>query len=332
MSDLTRDPEHIESSTELLDNILREVLPEIKLALGDAIDRENSRALPERYARLLPDTLLIVTLNAEAAEALAPLSTTIERDLSDSVARHGLLYDRRYRVQLRRSDDPGAPTYRVSAHAGFVEELEGRSTSATGQPASPADHVETAGSSSSNQDLPSATAAIPMADPDATRLDLAGPPGWSEGQWILVVESVAGEEMQAFRIVDPFTTVGRRTDDPELQTTIALADMPHLSRRQLVMLFEARDGLPGFRVYNVGLNALHTPEREVPGARAGREIPDLDRIPETSTVWIEPGVPLRIGEHGPVLRIEEIPPDMEEGDDEKNSVGGPHDPDATVHD
>lgn len=323
MSDLTRDPEPNESSTELLDSILREVLPEIKLALGDSIDRENSRALPERYARLLPDTLLIVTLNADAAEALAPLSTTIERDLSDSVARHGLLYDRRYRVQLRRSDDPDAPTYRVSAHAGFVEELEGASVSADAGGSQ---------SASSSEDLPAATAAIPMADPDATRLDLAGPPGWSEGQWILVVESVSGEETQAFRIVDPFTTVGRRTDDPELQTTIALADMPHLSRRQLVMLFEARDGLPGFRVYNVGLNALHTPEREVPGARTGRMIPDLDRIPEASTVWIEPGVPVRIGEHGPVLRVEEIPPDLEEGNDAKDSVGDSHDPDATVHD
>lgn len=131
-----------------------------------------------------------------------------------------------------------------------------------------------------------------------------------------------------FRLVDPYTTVGRRTDDPELQTSVALADGPHLSRRQLVMLFEPRDGEPGFRVYNVGLNAVHTPEREVPGAHVGRQMPDLDRIGAESSVWIEPGVPIRIGEHGPVLRVEEVPPDME-GEGEN---GEPGDPDATVHD
>lgn len=331
MSDHSRDPERPDTTTELLDNILREALPEIKLALGESIDRENSRALPERYARLLPDTLLIVTLNAEAAEALAPLADTIERDLSDSVSRHGLLYDRSYRVQLRRSDDPDAPMYRVSAHAGFAEEASQESIALAEPPAA------AGGSGGPQRATPraepsSATAAIPMADPDATRLDQTGPAGWVEGQWILVVESLAGEETQVFRIVDPFTTVGRQTDDPELQTTIALADVPHLSRRQLVLLFEARDDQPGFRVYNVGLNALHTPEREVPGARAGRQIPDLERIPEASSVWIEPGVALRIGEHGPVLRVEEIPPDMVEGDDDGESVGDPHDPDATVHD
>ena len=51
----------------LLDQILREGIPEIKLALGDLIDRDNSRAIPDRYARFLPETLLVVTLRPDAA-------------------------------------------------------------------------------------------------------------------------------------------------------------------------------------------------------------------------------------------------------------------------
>ena len=83
------------------------------ILLGEVIDRENTRALPARYARLLPETLLVITLRPDMASELTPLAQTIERDLTDSVLRHGSLYDRSYRVQLRRSEDA------------FVDELFG---------------------------------------------------------------------------------------------------------------------------------------------------------------------------------------------------------------
>src|SRR5690606_5988971 len=57
-----------------LDELLREVVPEVKLALGELIDRENARPLPARYARLMPDTLLVVTFRDDAARALEPLA------------------------------------------------------------------------------------------------------------------------------------------------------------------------------------------------------------------------------------------------------------------
>ena len=141
---------------------------------------------------------------------------------------------------------------------------------------------------------------------------------------MLVVESLEGEEPEAFRLTDPFTTVGRRTSDPELQTTIALSDVPHLSRRQLVLLFEERQGEPGFQLYNLGLNSLHLPDGEVRGARVGKGALRLESVPEGSVAWVRPGTPVRMGDHGPVLRMQEVPPDQEE------EVAA--DPDATVHD
>jgi hypothetical protein len=162
-----------------------------------------------------------------------------------------------------------------------------------------------------------------VADPDATRIEDVGPPGWQPGQWLLVVEDLSGEQREAFRLTDSYTTVGRRSDDPQLRTTVALRDVPHVSRRQLALLWEERDGAPGFRIYNLGLNAVHVPGQEIEGAHVGKGRLELDRLPEQSVGWVPPGVPMRIGEQGPVLRIDEIPPDEDEDE--------PSDPDATRH-
>src|SRR5690606_5751155 len=102
----------------LMDEMLRAGIPEIKLALGEAIDRENARPLPPKYARLLPETVLLVPLRPDAAVALTPIAADLERELTDSCNRHGSLYDRSYRVRLQRSEDPDAPLYVVSTQAG----------------------------------------------------------------------------------------------------------------------------------------------------------------------------------------------------------------------
>ena len=320
-------PSHEERSDEqvpFLDSLLREALPEIKLALGELIDRENSRSLPPKYAKLLPDTVLIVSLRPDAAAALSSLVDTVQRDLTDSVMRHGSLYDRAYSVQLRRSEDPQAPLYRVSAHAGHAPAQPAVEEPAPPPPESRRDTVAAA-AAAPTESTEASTEAMPVADPDATRIDEVGPAGWNAGEWVLVVENLEGEELEAFRLTDPFTSVGRRTSDPELQTTIALSEVPHLSRRQLVLLFEERNGRPGFKLYNLGLNALHSPDGDIPGARVGRGALRLEGVPAASVAWIAPGTPVRIGDHGPVLRIDEVPPDQEEDE-------VPQDPDATVHD
>ena len=149
---------------------------------------------------------------------------------------------------------------------------------------------------------------------------------WQPGRWVLVVEDLNGQEREVFRLGDSYATVGRRSDDPQLRTTVALSDVPHVSRRQLALLWEERDGAPGFKVYNLGLNPLHLPGREIRGAHVGKGALDLDAVPGDATGWVRPGVPVRIGDQGPVLRIDEVPPDAEEGAEEVEV-----DPDATRH-
>jgi hypothetical protein len=289
------------SEQALMDELLRAGVPEIKLALGEAIDRENARPLPPRYARLLPETLLLVTLRADAADALRPVARDLERDMTDSCNRHGSLYERSYRVQLRRSEDPDATLFTVSAVAGK-------------------DLAESAPELPSGEQ-PAIAPAVPAAERSAPRLGALGSGGWEPGRWLLVVEADDGEEREAFRLAEPLTTVGRRTEDPQHQAAIAISDAPHVSRRQLALAWEERDGAAGFRVFNLGLNSVHIPGRDIPGARAGRGLLDLERVPEEHTGWLPPGVPLRIGEHGPTLRIGELP----EGPDDVWV-----DPDATV--
>lgn len=314
--------DHSDDQIPFLDVLLREALPEIKLALGELIDRENSRSLPSKYARLLPETHLLVTLRPDAAEALAPVAATVERELTDSCTRHGSLYDRAYRVQLRRTEDPGAPLYRVSAHAGHA----GAGDDAQAQPEADVGsgpHVQLPAVRADREKQPAAP--LPIADPDATRIADVGPPGWQAGRWLLLVENEAGEQMEVFRLTDSFVTVGRQSADPQLRTTIAISDAPHVSRRQLALVWDERDGAPGFRLFNLGLNPVHLPGQEIPGAHVGKGPLQLESVAKDSTGWLPPGIPLRIGDHGPVLRIEEVPA----GEDEEEA-DAPRDPDATV--
>ncbi len=305
----------------LMDELLRTGVPEIKLALGELIDRENTRPLPPKYARLLPPGTLVVILRGDAAEAVRSITPELERELTDSCNRHGSLYDRTYRVELQRTEQRDAPLYTVTARPGEAgaDPVSGAAAPEVIPAARPAGRsaVETAGSATAAGDGPP----LPMADPDATRLEADAPAGWHPHQWLLVVES-EGEEREVFRIGEPLVIVGRMTDDPRLRPAIAISDAPHVSRRQLALRWQERDGAPGFTVYNLGLNAVHLPGQSIPGSGSRAGDSNIEGLDAEHTGWLPPGVPLRIGEHGPTLRVEEIPPAP---DDEV-----PLDPDATV--
>lgn len=275
-------------SEPLLDALLRDALPEIKLALGDLIDRDNERALPERYGRLLPGSTLQVTLRPDAWEALRPVSAEVERELSESCSRHGSLYDRDYRVQMAEAGE-GAPLFRVG-----TAPAEAEPSPPTPPPPAPEPSPR----------APERTRRIAV-DPDATRVEgLAAPAtGWDPDRWALAVEDAGGGESSVHPLREASSTVGRPSSDTELLPDVVLADAPHVSRRQLALVWEPRGDEPGFRVYNLGLNAVHLGEREVPGARLGRGPLRLEDLAAPHNAWLRPGESLRIGEAGPVLRV-----------------------------
>lgn len=315
MTDSTSAPAPIEEP--LLDQILREGVPEIKLALGDLIDRDNSRAIPDRYAKYLPETLLVVTLRPDAAEALQPVAAELERELTGSCMRHGSLYDRDYRVKLRGAADAGAPLYRVAKeHVKPGGEPEAAPSPHTPVPSAPPSEGTIAAP-------PARTPppAAPAMDPDATRIEGVAParpaPGWVPGRWEVVVDDSEGGVAESFPLVAPQFTVGRQTENPELRSDVALSGAPSVSRRQLLVRWDPLDGAPGFRVCNLGLNALHVGEDELPGANRKGAV-RIEEVPEAHCRRVLPDEAMRIGEHGPVLRIRQAAePEV------------PEDPDAT---
>ena len=336
MSDLISTPEST-GAEPLLDTLLREAVPEIKLALGDLIDRENQRAIPDRYHKLLPEQTLVVTLRPDAGEAVQPIAGELERELTDSCMRHGSLYDRAYRVRLRVAPSPSAPLFRVSMRRGDEPEPEafqvprrapepapvlsapppavsvqvpaGPSTAAVESAAADnATMVHGAEPDSATiaapppKPEPGPEPALPSMDPDATRLDGMPPPEpeFDAGRFALVVQDEEGEERERFAIPAATATVGRQTENPELRSDVAITDAPHVSRRQLALVWAPRgDGEPGFTVYNLGLNPVHVGERELPGANLKGEL----KLDDLEGEWVAPGTELTIGEHGPVLRI-----------------------------
>jgi hypothetical protein len=333
MSDVTPRPAAPEEP--LLDQLLREAVPEIKLALGDLIDRDNARSLPDRYARLLPETVLIVTLRPDAARSLAPVAVQLEAELTDSCMRHGSLYDRPYRVRLHEAGDPGAPLFRITKEAAGgpsdqpglvagVSEPEPALGTVSAPPLTPpvppievrgdriappppSAHGETIAVPPPRPAAPRAPAS-PMDDPDATRMEGLAPPrtspapGWESGRWELVVEDSEGADAETFPLPAAEATVGRHTDNPALRSDLMLTGAPQVSRRHLALRWEPRDGKPGFRVANLGLNALWLDKDEVPGANLKGPF-SLDAVPEQHVRWVAADARMRIGENGPALRI-----------------------------
>jgi hypothetical protein len=300
----------------LLDSFLREAIPEIKLALGDLIDRDNARAIPDRYVKMLPLTALVVTLRPDAAQAVAEMAADLEADLTDSVMRHGSLYDRDYRVRLKEAGSKGAPLFRVGVQPAGQPDPEpivaAPPPPPPPAPARPAEATEFAPRPAAPP-MPAwaPSGPPPVMDPDATRVEgrapaaapaPAQPAGWTPGRFELVVQDEDGTERERLPIPNATSTVGRQTDNPALRSDILLGDSPNVSRRQLALVWAERHGRPGFTLYNVGLNDVHVGDRHVSGANAGKGELTLDGL-EAHSLWIAPGESIRIGGHGPVVRV-----------------------------
>jgi hypothetical protein len=341
MTDFTPAGRPSDDQEPLLDSFLREAIPEIKLALGDAIDRDNSRAIPDKYVRMLPLTTLVVTLRQDAAQAVAAMAAELEAELTDSVMRHGSLYDRDYRVRLTEAGTRGAPLFRVSIQpAGQPDPEPIVPAPPPPPPPEPEPQPTVAAPEPRRPEVPAAAETLfagrtpELMDPDATRVEGLAVPEFPWGRFELVVEEMDGTERERFPITQPQATVGRQTDKAELRSDIQVTGFDTVSRRQLALAWAERDGKPGFTVYNLGLNAIHVGDREVSGANAGKGALDLAAAADHST-WVPPGEPIRIGGHGPVVRIHDRSPAGGPGEGAKEEGGlelhvePPVDPDAT---
>jgi hypothetical protein len=313
-------PDELDDGQEpLLDSFLREALPEVKLALGDLIDRENTRAIPDRYVKMLPVTTLVVTLRPDAARAIASIAADLEAELTDSVMRHGSLYDREYRVRLKEAGQEGAPLFRASVQpAGQPEPA----------PIEPAPPTPPSPEPPRRERPPVPPIAETLfdgrhpeaVDPDATRVEGPPVPRFPAGRFALSVESEDGSEAQRLPLENPVQTVGRETDNPALRSDLQLTGSPNVSRRQLAVVWAGRGDDAAFDVYNLGLNAIHVGDREVAGANAGKGALDLNAL-SAHSVRVEAGEGIRVGGHGPVLRIVDTAvaaseaPDAEEDED-----------------
>ncbi|HEX6370054.1 MAG TPA: hypothetical protein VF006_14130 [Longimicrobium sp.] len=346
MTDFTPATRPTDDQEPLLDSFLREAIPEIKLSLGDTIDRDNSRAIPDKYVRMLPLTTLVVTLRPDAAQAVAMMAAELEEELTDSVMRHGSLYDRDYRVRLKEAGTRGAPLFRVSVQpAGQPEPEPIVAAPPPPPPRAPRPEPAVAAPAASRPAAPPAGETLfagrspDLMDPDATRVEGIGAPAapapsppFPAGRFELLVEDEDGTERERFPIGQAQITLGRQTDNPDLKSDLQLTGSPNVSRRQLALVYAERDGRPGFTVYNLGLNAIHVGDREVSGANAGKGALDIAGMGEHST-WVAPGEAIRIGGHGPIVRIR----DGREAEKKEPEGGGgleihvvpPVDPDAT---
>lgn len=295
-------PDPLDDGQEpLLDSFLREALPEVKLALGDLIDRENTRAIPDRYVKMLPVTTLVVTLRPDAAQAIAAIAEDLEGELTDSVMRHGSLYDREYRVRLREAGQDGAPLFRASVQpAGQPEPAPLEPAPPT--PPAPAPPPRERPPVPPVADTLFAGHASEPVDADATRVEGPPLPRFPAGRFALVVEDADGAESQRLPLENAVQTVGRETENPALRSDLQLTGSPNVSRRQLAVVWAGRGDRPAFDVYNLGLNAIHVGDREVAGANAGKGALDLNGL-SAHSVRVEPGEGIRVGGHGPVLRI-----------------------------
>ncbi|MEX2283959.1 MAG: hypothetical protein WEE89_15850 [Gemmatimonadota bacterium] len=287
------------ASSSAITEFLRIVEPEIKLALGAAIDRENTKPLSAEWS-VVPTTLHIF-LRPDLAATVEPVYRRLEASFAESCRRHGLLYNRGYSAQVWSAIRDDAPAFEIVAQMGRA--------------VSPDDLSFSAGRSQATQ----FESSIPRVDSDATLSDTSGPEDWDPSQWLLRVKmSAAKDEPQAYPLTESRCVIGRRAQESSLHANILLEAAPRtISRRQLAIVWEPRSGNPGFKVYNVGLAPLNIGDEELPGMNLDSQAFAWETLPELNSRWTQPEERFAIG-RGLTLWIE------------RNALEWEADPDATI--
>lgn len=273
------------------------ILPRIKLAIGEAIDRDNAKQVPARYRNKLGDTLLEIVLHPTIVSTIVDLVNEVEADLSESSTRHGLMYHRKYPVRLVASGD----------HEGALFEVI----------------VRVAPSATSPSEVPQGSESTILAiDPpagvteaEAARTESEGAPAteaeeddsWRSGRWELRVVDRKGEEVARTPLQQPVIAIGRQPDPYPSGSSLRLPErLSTVSRRQLVVQWDPDIGSPSFRIFNTGKSPIRVGDIVIPGANEGNSLPDLTRLQDDHSVKVAPGVQVEIGTAGPILWIEDL--------------------------
>jgi hypothetical protein len=238
------------------------------------------------------------------------VARALEMELTDSCTRHGSLYDRAYRVQLRRSEDPGAPLFAVSSHAG--QELAQEPAAEPAAEPAPGGAPGTGGTGEEGRtEAAPYPCRSPTRTPPASTGRAAG--GWQPGRWILVVEDEEGEESEAFRLTEPLHHRGPAQRRPAAATTHRAqrraAREPPPARPALGGA-RRRAGVPGLQP---GAERAPPAEPRLPGAHVGRG-PAAPRSGRRRATRLARARRARCASatSGPTLRVEEVPQEEDE--------------------
>jgi hypothetical protein len=266
----------------------------LKLALGRVIEQESGSAGPGDYRELYADSLLLVALPRVLSEALRPEMETLKLDLAQAVETHGRMRGRTFRLEF------------AAAHAGDDILV----TSGPGWAAAFDQQGDDTDSELTLQDVDAPANAPPPAE------------GWQRGRWALaVLDEPDGRPTKIYPLAEPVSTAGRPSKRSEFSTNIALEEAPDfVSRRQLALQWDPRNGTSGFAVYNLGrpvITLITEGAEQLPGAQIGAGPIQLQSLGAPFAIWVTPGTEFRIGHKGPILTVLDL-------------FGATTDPDATA--
>ena len=286
----------------------------LKLALGRVIEQECSAHGPGDYQELYADSLIVVALPRGLAAALRSEIDTLAQDLAHAAETHGRMRGRVFRLELappHAGDEilvQSAPAWAAGmAVTDLPSEAEGEVDSERTLP----DAGDLAAARATGSAGSAGSAAAPPLSSDRTLAvdeESLSAAGWRRGRWALAsLDEGDHHPVRIYPLADPVTTVGRSATRAELNPTIALEDAPDfISRRQLALEWEERNGSPGFVVYNLGrpvISLLTEGAEQLPGAQVGSGPLELRKLGNPYAIWVRPGTAFRVGHRGPVLAV-----------------------------
>jgi hypothetical protein len=255
----------------------------LKLALGRVIENECGSGGPGDYRELYADSLLLVALPRELADALRSEMDTLRHDVSEACDTHGRMRGRTFRLEFAAPH--GGDEILVTSGPGWAAALE--------------------------QEDMARDSALTLQDVEAVTSQAQAEIGWQPGRWgLAVLDPSDGRPVKVYPLTDPITTAGRPSKRADFSTSIAIEGAPDfISRRQLAIEWKQRNRVRGFLIYNLGrpvITLMTEGAEQLPGAQVAAGPVKLAELDASFKLWVRPGTKFRIGHRGPLLTIVDL--------------------------